>query len=70
MNKLKYVYHVVYYFGKDDGTTGIGATTIYRATKLDTQEEVEDITDFIAKNNELAQVVILNFILLNRRGKR
>ena len=70
MNKLKYVYHVAYYYGKENGTTGTGAATIYRTTKLNTEEKVKEVGDSIAKKNEFAQVAILNFILLNKRGKR
>ena len=70
MNKLKYVYHVAYYYSKEDKTNGTGSITVYRATKLDTEDEIKSLVKFLKNELELDQVVILNFILLNKRGKR
>ena len=70
--KLKYVYHVVYCYANNDNNSlsGYGSITIYKRNKLDTEEEVEDLVKFIKNENNLDNVIIQNFILLNKRGKK
>ena len=67
--KLKYVYHV-YYLTEGNIYGDCGDCTIYRAEKMNTEEEVHLVRKFISErycNNK--NVVICNFILLNKRGK-
>ena len=63
--KLRYVYHVYYL---TEGNI-YGDCTIYRAHKMNTEEDVHWVRKFISEkycNNK--NVVICNFILLNKRG--
>lgn len=64
--KLKYVYHVYY---MTEGNL-YGDCRIYRANPIDTEDEVQSVRKLISKmycNNK--NVLICNFILLNKRGK-
>ena len=64
--KLRYVYHIYY---MTEGTI-YGDCTLYRANKMNTEEEVKSARKLISEeycNNK--RVVICNFILLNKRGK-
>lgn len=69
--KLKYVYHVVYCYANNDEKflSGYGSLTIYRRNKLDTEEEVKELVKYIKNKYNLDNVIIQNFILLNKRGK-
>lgn len=69
--KLRYVYHVAYCYANNDNKSlsGYGSLTIYRSNKLDTDEEIKDLVTFIQNKYNLDNVIILNFILLNKRGK-
>lgn len=63
--KLKYVYHI-YYMTESNL---YGDCTIYRANRMNTETEVQLVRKFISErycNNK--NVVICNFILLNKRG--
>ena len=63
--KLRYVYHV-YYMTE---CNVYGDCTIYRAQKMNTENEVHLVRKFISEkycNNK--NVLICNFILLNERG--
>lgn len=63
--KLRYVYHVYYL---TEGNI-YGDCVIYRAEKINTEDEVRLVRKFISErhcNNK--NVVICNFILLNKRG--
>ena len=65
MNRLRYVYHVVY---MTESNT-YGTCTLLRKNKLDSPSEVVAARDYISK--EFCQgknVLIQNFILLNSRG--
>ena len=66
MKAFKYVYHVTYM----SENNLYGSLTLYRHHKLDNEAEVADATKFISDNccNGKA-VIILNFILLNKRGR-
>lgn len=70
--KLRYVYHVVYrYANKDNNSlSGYGSVTIYRNKKLNTEDEVKSLVKFIKNEYNLDNVIIQNFILLNKRGKK
>lgn len=70
--KLRYVYHVVYCYANSDNNllSGYGSLTIYRRNKLDTEEEVKELVKFIKNEYNLDNVIIQNFILLNKRGKK
>ena len=67
--KLKYVYHVVYYYMDYDKNTGVGSITLYRDCLINTEKEIDSVVKFIRKEQSLTNVVLLNFILLNKRGK-
>lgn len=66
MKKLKYVYHVAYMSENNI----YGCCSLSREHPLNNEKEVELATQFIKE--ELCSgknVIILNFILLNKRGK-
>lgn len=67
--KLRYVYHVVYFYMDCDKNTGVGSATVYRNVPVNTEEEIDSVVEFIRKEKSLTSVVLLNFILLNKRGK-
>lgn len=67
--KLKYVYHVVYYYMDYDKNTGVGSITLYRECPINTEKEIDSVVEFIRKEKSLTSVVLLNYILLNKRGK-
>ena len=67
--KLKYVYHVVYYYMDYDKNTGVGNITLYRECPINTEKEIDSVVEFIRKEKSLTSVVLLNYILLNKRGK-
>ena len=71
MKKLKYIYHVVYYYANNNNfLSGYGSVTIHRQNKLDTEEEIKSLVKFIKNEYNLDNVIIQNFILLNKRGKK
>lgn len=64
--KLRYVYHVHY---MTEGNL-YGDCVVYRANKINTEDEVRTVRKLISEeycNNK--RVLICNFILLNNRGK-
>ena len=64
--KLRYVYHV-YYLTEGNW---YGDCTVYRSHKMNTEDEVHSVRKLISEkycNNK--NVLICNFILLNKRGK-
>lgn len=64
--KLRYVYHVYYL---TEGSY-YGDCTVYRAKKMNTEDEVHSVRKLISEkycNNK--NVLICNFILLNKQGK-
>ena len=67
--KHKYVYHVVYYYMDYDKNTGVGSITLYRECPINTEKEIDSVVEFIRKEKSLTSVVLLNYILLNKRGK-
>ena len=69
MRKLKYVYHVVYYYMDYDKNTGVGSMTFYRDCPINTEKEIDSVVEFIKKEKSFTNVVLLNYILLNKRGK-
>lgn len=66
IKEFKYVYHVAYM----SENNLYGSLTLYRHKKLNNEAEVTDATKFISDEycNGKA-VIILNFILLNKRGR-
>ena len=65
--KLRYVYHVYY---MTEGNL-YGDCTVYRTNPIDTEDEVQSVRNMISSeycNNK--KVLICNFILLNKRGKK
>lgn len=67
--KLRYVYHVAYYYMDYDKNTGVGSITLYRDCPINTEKEIDSVVEFIKKEKSLTSVVLLNYILLNKRGK-
>ncbi len=67
-NTKRYVYHIYYIYLKNN-INGYGSVTLYRESKIDTEDEVVSVQKFIQKEYELDNVIIANFILLNTRGK-
>lgn len=64
--KLTYVYHVYY---MTEGNI-YGDCTLYRLNKMNTENEVHSVRKFISERYcDNKNVVICNFILLNKRGK-
>ena len=49
--------------------TGVGSTTIYRDCPINTEEEVDSVVQAKKKEKSLTSVILLNFVLLNKRGK-
>lgn len=68
MKKLKYVYHVAYFYKKGN-EVGNGSVTLYRANKIDSEEEIKSVAEFIKEENNNDSVGVTSFILLNKRGK-
>ena len=66
--KLKYVYYVVYLYQKGQ-FIGTGTTTIYRANKINSESEVQQVEKFLIKEYDVDKATLTNFILLNKRGK-
>ena len=65
--KLRYVYHVYY---MTEGNF-YGDCTVYRTTKMNTEEEVNSVRKLISEEYcDNKKVLICNFILLNKRGKK
>ena len=69
MKKYKYVYHVVYFYTDNNKNTGVGSLTLYRDCQINTEEEINSVVEFISKEKSFTNVVLLNYILLNERGK-
>lgn len=67
--KLKYVYHVVYYYMDYDKNTGVGSSTLYRNCPINTEKEISSVVEFLREDKSFTSVVPLNFILLNKQGK-
>jgi hypothetical protein len=68
-NKLKYVYFIVYTFVNNKGclpTTG--TVSLGRNKKLDTMAEVKSATEYLKNEFGYEDLMITNFILLNKRG--
>lgn len=66
---LKYVYHVVYFYMDYDKNTGVGSMTLYRDCPINTEKEINSVIELTKKEKNFTSVVLLNFILLNKRGK-
>lgn len=65
-DKFKYVYHVSYMTENNL----FGDCTIYRVNRINTEDEVKLVRDMISKDYcNSKKVLILNYILLNKRGK-
>ena len=69
MRKFKYVYHVVYFYMDYDKNTGVGSATLYRECPINSEKEIDSVVEFVRKEKSLTSVVLLNYILLNKRGK-
>ena len=54
-------YYVVYNFTKEDGSNGIACSEFDRTYGIHTWQDILKITEVIAKNNKLKQVIILNW---------
>ena len=66
MKKFKYVYHIVYMSENNI----YGSCTLYRECPLNNEHEVQLATQFIREEYCTGKnVILLNFILLNKRGK-
>lgn len=66
MKKFKYVYHIVYMSENNI----YGSCILYREHLLNNEKEVDLATQFIREEYcKGKKVIILNFILLNKRGK-
>lgn len=68
MKKLKYVYHISFGYSQNN-IWGLGHTTLYRTNKIDSEDDIVSITDYIEKRYNCDNVVIINVILLNKKGK-
>ena len=68
MKKLKYVYHVAYFY-KRGNEVGNGSVTLYKANKIDSEDEIKSVAKFIEEEYKNDSVGVLSFILLNKRGK-
>lgn len=66
MKKFKYVYHIVYMSENNI----YGSCVLYREYPLNSEHEIELARQFIKEEYcKGKNVIILNFILLNKRGK-
>lgn len=68
-NKLKYVYFIVYTSVNKKGclpTTG--TVSLGRNKKLDTMAEVKFAAEYLKNEYGYEDLMITNFILLNKRG--
>lgn len=68
MKKLKYVYLVTYTYIKGV-SIGTGSVTLYRRHKINTEDEVKSVQEYIKEQYNNDVVAVTNFILLNKRGK-
>lgn len=59
-----YSYHVAYNFGKEDRSSGMGAMNVKRSRRITSTDEVKNVREFIEKENNFKDVVIINWILL------
>lgn len=59
-----YEYYIAYNFNNPTRQTqGVGWSCITKNYKIEGADDIKNISDFIAKENDLEIVVILNFIL-------
>ena len=68
MKKLKYVYLVAYAYMKGS-YSGFGSMTLYRSRKINTEDEIKSVQEYIKEQYDNDAVAVTNFILLNKRGK-
>ena len=68
MKKLKYVYLVAYTYMKGP-YSGSGSMTLCRSRKINTEDEVKSVQEYIKEQYDNDAVAVTNFILLNKRGK-
>lgn len=67
--KLKYVYHIAYFYMDKDKNTGVSGMTLYRSCPINTEKEIDSVVEYIKEQYSLTSVVLLNFTLLNKRGR-
>ena len=66
-NKTKYVYFIVYSSVKNGHCT-TGTCSLARNKKLNTMDEVKSAAAYLKKEWEQDDLMITNFILLNKKG--
>ena len=66
MKKRQYLYAISYFFTKEDGTQGNGCSQIYRPTKINTLSAFNSIIDYLKKENNFSNCVIINIMLLGK----
>lgn len=65
--KTKYVYFVVY-SAVQNGYSATGTCSLARNRKLSTMAEVKSAADYLKKEWGYEDLMITNFILLNKKG--
>ena len=68
MKKLKYVYLIAYTYLKG-AQSGSGSMILHRNHKINTEDEVKSVQEYIKEAYDNDAVAVTNFILLNKRGK-
>lgn len=67
-NKMKYVYFVEYTAVPKNGTQVRATASIARNRKLDTMAEVKSAAECLKEKWGYEDLMITNFILLNKKG--
>lgn len=68
-NKIKYVYFVVYTYVSKEGYLPItGTVSLGRNKKLNTMAEVKAAAEYLKTEYGYEDLMITNFILLNKKG--
>lgn len=67
--KRNYMYYIVYMYSKLPGPQCCGSVVIHRTKPIDCETELISVRDYIESQTPHNNVVILNMILLNNKGK-
>lgn len=60
---MKYCYLLSFTFAKN-GTTSIGSAVVKINNPIKTLKDIEDVVNFLKKNNDFDEVALLNFSFL------
>lgn len=66
MKKKQYLYAIAYWCTRKDGSQGQGCSQIYRSTKINTISEFNSVLEFLKRENNLLNCVIVNIMFLGK----